>query len=539
MNFRVGVFVYLLVTVGVFSGCAGPQAEVAPIPTPASLDGRTFRQRLSGSNYRPGNTGYESADAFELKAQVNPPAADRNDITMVARDKDSTAFLVRLVVRSTLVDDGGFRLKPEAVFVAPPSRALGPLEYGELSKDFLKQLARRKLAPMPVLSDGSRILRAKQVLIRDSKGGEREFSYLLENGSAGGGAVALIPVLKNDDVLQKRASDEKVVIAFETLSMDSGRNASPVRPWLDGKRPSEANTLTHPGDNAHLKETIDRAMTAYRKNFATQTISTLDFVERFRLADCKMVALATVQKTSRIAGADGFRGFVVSGNRAEGIDRVDLLTSNHAWNAGIDRRVAETLVFADFTPESRRAVEYGYDSSTMDWVLGRVRLATTRDEFTAVANGEPTGAAKVPRRLTEGTTSLDAEFKRLAMRRIEALLPSPQWDWEAPTSLTFFPDMRAELVRKNRSTGERVTISVEPIMHFGLRGEGLYGQDNGAGIWGLSTTGIPDGNGVSMNWTGKSTLEEFDAEVTSVNKSSSSHSKDHYWRVEMLFTATR
>lgn len=533
---------YLIVFTGLLSACGqnGPGVEGRTIPTAAALDGRSFRDRLSQGPYRASDTGYEAAGAFELRAQVNPPKATRADLKMLSRAESAVPFTPTYVLRGTQVDDGAFRLKPAPIEVDVPAITSEPLEYGELSESFVREVARRGSLPLPLLSDGRQVLRAKSVSIRDGKGGEREAGELLD------ASKGLVPTILSGEAIRRKRSDEKVVIAFETLLIEDGRRSSPVRPWLEGKRPSGdkplvgGGPLTHPGQNAHLKETVDRALAIYREKFATEAISMIDFVERFRLADCKMVALATVQKPSTVPGKASYRAFVVSGNRVERFDTVDLLTSNHAWNAAIDGRRAVTLALADFTPESRRPLEYAYDGSTLKWVTERLRAAASRDEFRVVADGAVVRRNEtVPARLRDDAKGIDAELGRLTRERVEALLPSTEWAWDGMPPAGLLTDGGATFVRKHRANGERVVVTVEPVLHWGKKGEALYERVGDAGLWELATERMPQGPSFAMNWSGATTFERFGAEVTHLEKSASSHSKEFYWRMEVLFYATK
>lgn len=513
--------------------------EGRTIPTPAGLDGRAFRENVAkGGNYRLSPTGYDATESFELRAQVHPPRATRADLKMLPRDRDAIAFQPTYVVRGTLVDDGAFRLKPEKVRVTAPATA-DPLEYGELSNAFLSELRRRGTLPLPSLTDLRQVLRPKQILLRDERGTDRDVSEALDLEEG-----ALVPTLRWGDGLAKRRGNERVVVAYETLALDEGRRASPVRSWLDGKKPG-ASALTHPGQNPHLKETVDRALDLYRAKFSTEPISMLDFVERFRLADCKMTALAAVQKSSTAAGRAGYRAFVASGNRVERAERIDLVTANHAWNGALDGRSGETLVFADFTPETRRHVEYVYDGSTLKWVLARLEAAKERKEFAAAVDDRTKDgvlavrAEELPRRLRDDAKAIDAELARLTVARAEALLPNTEWTWETKPEVSFLPETRVELVRKHKTNGERVSITVDPILHWGRRGEAIYQRCDAGGVWDLRSDGAPTTGAYALNWRGTTTLGAFAAEVTNVEKSASSHSKDYYWRMEILFHATR
>lgn len=516
------------------SGCGGATGvEGRTIPTPASLDGRAFRETLNRGPYRTAAQGLESDGPFELRAQVNPPRAERGDLRMLPRAGEGFVFSPFLVVRGTFVDDGPFRLKPEPLPVDAPAIPPAPVEHGELSVGFLDELARRGSLPLPLLSDSRQILRAERVLLRDGGGTDTELPGLLDRSS-------LVPILKHTEALAKRGRNERVIIAFETLALGGKGPEEKVRRWLESKRPLEAEAMAHPGHNAHLKEAVDRALDVYRDRFRTDPISMLDFVERFRLADCKMVALATLQKGATTPAGPLFRAFVVSGNRVERPDRIDLLASNHAWNAALDGRRGESLVFADFTPETRRPLEYVFDGSALRWLLGRLETAQTREEFSVTTDRSVLRAAveTVPAALGDVPT-IDRTFARLAVNRVEGLLPSQDWEWEGVPTVRFFPNQDLQLVRRHRRTGERVFVTIDPVFHWGRRGEAIYERSDRAGPWDLRTDGIPRAGALALNGKASTTFEDFTATVTSLEKSSSSHSPEYYWRVEILFSAAR
>lgn len=537
MKNRFGLATYLSVFASLFasvllSGCGEGGLETSVIPTPAVFDGRDFKASLAKNPYRTQPSGYESTEAFELRAQVDPPRADRNDLKMLPRSDEGFAFAPYLVIRGTLGAEGAFRLKPEAVPVATPTSELAPLESGELSAGFLAELKRRGSLPLPVLADNRQVLRAKHISIRDADGRDRDASDLLER-------TALVPVMRHGDILARKSAKERVIVVFETIAM-GGAAEAPVRRWLEGKRPAEAATLTHPGQNPHLKETVDQALALYREKFGAEAISMLDFARRFRLIDCKMAALATLQASSAFAGGMNYKAFVVSGNRVERPEKIDLVASNHAWNGAIDGTKSETLVFADFTPETRRPLEYVYDGSTSRWVVTKLRTATHRDEFTAAGGKSvfPVTVESVPARLDD-SKAVDTELSRLAVLQVEALLPSTEWIWEDKPQVSFFPERSALLVRKHRTSDARVTVTIDPVFHWGRRGEALYAGTDRAGVWGLSTDSLPLRRPLGLNWDGTTTFGAFSARVTNVDKSSSSHSREYYWRVEVLFSAQR
>mgnify|MGYP005855523539 CR=1 FL=1 len=524
----------LLLASTFLSGCGNGGIVGRVIATPAASDGRDFRSALARGPYRLAATGYESTSAFELRAQVQPPRANRSDVRMLPRSADAVPFFPFLVVRGTFVDDGAFRLKPETLAVDSPGTALAPPEFGELQRGFLAELRRKGSLPMPLLSDNRQVLRAVRLAIRHDRSEETDLSRLLDRSS-------LVPRLHHDEELTKLRRGDRVVVEFETLALHEDRNGNArLRQWLDGKRPVEAEALTHPGDNAHLKEAVDRALARYREQFATEAISMLDFVERFRLADCKMVALAALQKTSASPQGASFRAFVASGNRVEHPDRIDLTTSNHAWNGAIDGKRGETLAFADFTPASRRPLEYVFDASTLAWVMERLALAKSRDEFSAAGAQSVlrTVAANVPDAL-EKIQDIDRALGRLAIARIETLLPGTDWEWEEAPSVRLFPEVEYRLTRRHRRTGERVFVTIDPIFHWGRGGEVLYDQPGRAGVWDLHTDRVPKPGALALNGSGTTKFSDFTATVTAVEKSPSSHSTEHYWRVELLFSAAR
>ena len=140
------------------------------------------------------------------------------------------------------------------------------------------------------------------------------------------------------------------------------------------------NAPTHPGENESMKQATADSLARYQElaRDSGREPSMLDFVQRFRLANCEMTALAAAQVLAdplRVGGVPPlFRDARVQAKIAAGYpvkdSYIDLNAENHAWNIFYSPDFG--AISLDLTPAPSKFVESFFAPSTLDWLRGKL-----------------------------------------------------------------------------------------------------------------------------------------------------------------------
>lgn len=397
-----------------------------------------------------------------------------------------------------------------------------PDTKGALSVEFIERLERQGRAKLPLLGfSGGAIFRPSKVCIADRQSGvcEKDLSAFLKDKLSDHFAgdplktepnspvrLPLFAVL-NFDGSMKVGPDKAVVIVFEFVNLVGATGNL-----------GEGQPAIHPGDNYYLAEAINYALQHYIRKFSgvEADASMWDFIHKFHLADCDMVAQAVAYRARK----EGLREkvWIGIGNRPENPGELDIVTSNHAWNVVGDslRHVA----FEDLTPASSDKLELVFNDKTLEWTKRKVDAMHSFATFGAGTRGQ------VPRgyRLSDPTQWQSELFD---VADPSTLLPKSDSEIRERISaaeLRATESVAAKLPAPNSYTEIRL-VKGRSIVNLGPLGESLFFPTQVYGgnsfTWDLYSDWSGDFKKTifaGMNWTGQSRLAEFESTVFDVEE---------------------
>lgn len=345
----------------------------------------------------------------EPRASVNPPDANQQDIELILPEP-TREILVTHTAFEALAMGNGLSL------AGSPTFEIDHLDFdrtvsARVLPGFLAKLKAAKQLPIPVLlrvqpgyvhpleGFDRNYFRAQNVCIADKNDKcVRDLSHRLAGRITAKGEKLSLASFLNYETDLEPASGESLKIEFVHLKAQ-GRSpeiswTNPVNGLFGASKPS---LLFHPGNNPYVKQALDLGFAKYKS--LAPTGSVIDFVTRFRLANCQFTSMAVAQLHQRNQVAESATNpawapsnyFVVSGAlHANSQSRVvDITTRNHMWNAATQAGRFSSIQFSDSTPIVNPRLEYVFNAGTLKWFQNRLAKATKVNELdtvTAVKN---------------------------------------------------------------------------------------------------------------------------------------------------------
>ncbi len=311
--------------------------------------------------------------------------------------------------------------------------------------------------------------------------------------------------------------------------------------WIGGQK---LGRRVHPGNNPHVKETFDRALNLYRnKNLGNINSSMSDFVRKFKLADCKINALAVAQTVSaefntyKIAHPHlniTFDTYIAYGNRPSS-EVIDTVTANHAWNSYVANSRLNFLHFNDTTPQGSEQLELTYNEKTMAWLLDRLdrtgefsilkKFKKSEYDITFISDvldPPPANPWYADFEKSKGLQKFANEAVAKMCRSIGTKIGFTLIDHSAHQYGCIF---------RNEEKRSRVRLRIfYQVFNIGPIGEIMFrrgqGDEESDALWGLDSNHFPnptllENRGLyhdypkqvfTLNWTGKSDLTKFQAD---------------------------
>lgn len=296
-----------------------------------------------------------------------------------------------------------------------------------VQKDLLSALAQEGAVKLPILWRGFHSYRAEAVCYSSEDGKcVADADLLSDSQFSESEDVPLFPTLKHAAVMPAGATTLTITYYYMPQSRESSIS-------------NEKSPYAHPGDSAHLKEIVDTALHHYIKEFGTKADACMaDFVAKFGLADCDMVALAEAQALNKHYKqfAQAPVAVVALGNRVKHGEKankiLDARTHNHAWGGETTR---ESVKWRDATPHADDNLAFAMNQDLVNKIKSRLEQSKDFDSFSSWNLGKSVTVTK------SGALRPLSNFDKLVTEQqdalLEKLLPADQYEklpnhWDAP-----------------------------------------------------------------------------------------------------------